>query len=179
MTGGDDRQGGIIGWNKRLYSELALLPDTLEQFRTGVQDLSRVAKRLEAVTEVIERTQGHLDRLGITEAARQLDETTASLQEQMRQVVRAQPATGGPPQMGMQDAVEQMQRTVAGLAELGGRLFGATLGWRQPPSSTSTDMSPPTATDPAPEAMAPPSPEQPPEERHDPPTHRDPGTGGL
>jgi len=142
MSDSEDRQGGIIGWNKRLYSELALLPDTLEQFRTGVQDLSRVAKRLESATEVIERTQGHLDRLGITDTARQLDETASALQEQMRQLVKAQPSLGVTPTAGMQDAVEQMQRTVAGLTELGGRLFGAALGWRQPGTATDPPTSP-------------------------------------
>jgi hypothetical protein len=122
-----ERPGGLLGWNRRLYNELALLPDTLERFRTGVEDLSKVARRLESVTEVIERAQGHLNRLGITETARQFDETATSLQEQMREMMTGQQRPDATPSAAMQDAIEQMQRTMAGLAEMGGRLFGAAM----------------------------------------------------
>jgi hypothetical protein len=103
--------------------ELAALPASLQQLRQGIDDLAGVVQRLNAVTEVVERAQGHLDRLGVVDAARDLDDAAGRLEEQM---ARLRSVLGATPSAGARDAIEQMTRDVAEMHQLGSRLF-----WRR------------------------------------------------
>ena len=107
-------------WRKALGRELAALPESLRMLREGVDDLSKITKRLEVVTEVVERAQGHLDRLGVVDAARQLDDSVAVLEDQVAKIRTQMTSTAPKP---LEDAMEQMSRTVASVAELGARLL--------------------------------------------------------
>ena len=109
-------------WITRVRDELTTLPDTLKAFRESVEDLRKVSARLQAITEVMERTQQHLDALGVTDTARQLDDAVVAIERQMTSMRDAMPkgASGG-----FEDAVRQMRDTAQDLTDLGWRMMGA------------------------------------------------------
>ena len=129
LAGARARLDALGEWRRAMARELSALPGSLEQLRRGIDDLAGVAQRLNAVTAVIERAQAHLDRLGVAEAARDLDDAAGRLEEQM---VQLRSMLGATPSAGARDAIEQMTRNVAEMHELGSRLF-----WRSTPGGAS------------------------------------------
>lgn len=119
-----------LSWLGRMREELATLPETLKAFRQSVEDLRAVSRRLQAITEVMERTQKHLDALGVTDTARQLDDAVVAVERQLTTLRGAAPKSGA---AGFDDAVRQMRKTAADLSELGWRFVGG----RPPPSDPS------------------------------------------
>ena len=123
-----------LSWITRLRDEVATLPETLRAFRETVEDLRTVAKRLEVLTELMERTQAHLDALGVTDTARQLDDAVVAVEKQLSArrgsipggaggalgVPSARGGSGTPPVELMHcggDAVEVVRRLTELLAE--------------------------------------------------------------
>ena len=110
-----------FAWLGRVRDELATLPETLKAFRETVEDLRRVAKRLEAISELMERTQTHLDALGVTDAARQFDDAVVAVERQVAAVRNSvAPGKSGV----LDDAVSQLMRTAGEVSDLGWRMFG-------------------------------------------------------
>ncbi|GEM_PF-5001620 len=110
-----------LSWITRLRDEVATLPETLRAFRETVEDLRTVAKRLEGLTEVMERTQAHLDALGVTDSARQLDDAVVAVETQLSALRGSVPGGAGG---ALDDAVQQMRKTASDMSELGFRMFG-------------------------------------------------------
>ena len=111
---------GDLSWLTRLRDEVATLPETLKAFRETVEDLRRVAKRLEVITELMERTQTHLDALGITDTARQLDDAVVNMERQWSGLREAMPSGSADV---FQDAMRQMRETAAELTHFGARFM--------------------------------------------------------
>ena len=129
LAGARARLDALGEWRRGMARELSALPGSLERLRRGIDDLAGVVQRLNAVTAVIERAEAHLDRLGVAEAARDLDDAAGRLEEQM---VQLRSMLGATPSAGARDAIEQMTRNVAEMHELGSRLF-----WRSMPGGVS------------------------------------------
>ncbi|MDG2113707.1 MAG: hypothetical protein P8N02_13960, partial [Actinomycetota bacterium] len=110
-----------LSWLGRVRDELATLPETLKAFRQSVEDLRAVSRRLQAITEVMERTQKHLDALGVTDTARQLDDAVVAVERQLTALRGSTPKSGA---AGFDDAVRQMRKTATDLSELGWRFVG-------------------------------------------------------
>ena len=110
-----------LSWITRLRDEVATLPETLRAFRETVEDLRTVAKRLEVLTELMERTQARLDALGVTDTARQLDDAVVAVEKQLS-ALRGSIAGGSGG--ALDDAVQQMRKTATELSEMGFRMFG-------------------------------------------------------
>ncbi|MGI9602629.1 MAG: hypothetical protein ACR2QE_12140 [Acidimicrobiales bacterium] len=106
-------------WIVRLRDELRVLPDTLEALRVGVHDLRAVARRLEAVTEVIERTQRHMENSGAAQFARDVDDAVASVGTELAQLRERMPST---PSGAFASMMEQTEASVDQLMRLAIRL---------------------------------------------------------
>lgn len=106
-------------WIARLRDELKVLPETLAELRMGVADLRAVASRLEALTEVLERTQRHWEVSGAAQFARDVDDAVASVNEELAALRARLPTTAGSALTAM---VEQTEASINELAKLAGRL---------------------------------------------------------
>jgi len=106
-------------WITRLRDELRVLPDTLEALREGVHDLRAVAKRLEAVTEIFERTQRHMEVSGAAQFARDVDDVVASVNRELAQLRERIPTT---PSSAVAAMIEQAEGSVEQLTRLAGRI---------------------------------------------------------
>jgi hypothetical protein len=107
-----ERWAELQRWRMELVDELAVLPETLRQFREGVAHFQLVGKRLADSTEGIERVN-QLYGAGVADTTRRLAEATAHLREQLGST-----KVGKPPAQLMESAVEDFTRTVNAIADL-------------------------------------------------------------
>ena len=103
----------------RLRDELRVLPDTLEKLRIGVEDLRVVAQRLEAATEVLERTQRHMESSGAAQFAREVDDAVHAVEVELTQLRQRMPTTPGDALVAM---VQQTEASIDRLMKLAGRI---------------------------------------------------------
>ena len=115
-------------WVTRLRAELRVLPDTLAELREGVHDLRAVARRLEAVTEILERTQRHMELSGAAQFAREVDDAMAAVNRELALIRARMPRAPGSALAAMVDQTESSIERVVELAAQWQRL----LDWRPP-----------------------------------------------
>ncbi|MDH3706028.1 MAG: hypothetical protein OES57_08175 [Acidimicrobiia bacterium] len=105
-------------WVTRLRAELRVLPDTLVALREGVHDLRAVARRLEAVTEILERTQRHMELSGAAQFAREVDDAMVAVNSELAQI-RARLPTSPTDALGA--LVDQTESSIERVIELAAR----------------------------------------------------------
>ena len=97
-----------VRWGQRMGQELIRLPDTMAQWREGVEIFLGVAQRMEAVTASAEQLLKQLHDAGLPEQAERLSKLWLDLTAAM--------ASGGA-NLGEQ-VVEETRRNVAALVKL-------------------------------------------------------------
>jgi hypothetical protein len=112
-TGGDDPQGWrdkldrFSTWRAELSEEAVLLPQTLADLRTTIQDLRKVSSRLEHATQGIETALQLAESSGIAPLARQLDTAATEMETQVRAIHDQMPGS----QL-MKQTVADLQKTL-------------------------------------------------------------------
>jgi len=105
-------------WVTRLRAELRVLPDTLVELREGVYDLRAVARRLEAVTEILERTQRHMELSGAAQFAREVDDAMVVVNTELAQIRARLPTS---PTGALGAMVEQTESSIERVIDLAAR----------------------------------------------------------
>lgn len=116
-----DRFGAPQAWVVQLRDELALLPETLKQFREGVANLRAVAERLEAATVVVERAGEAMEASGMSDVVRQIDQASRVVEDQLR--AARQQSANLPGMALMEEASNQLRRNLTDATRLLGRTY--------------------------------------------------------
>ncbi len=104
----------LFEWITAVKNEVVALPNTMAEFRVGVEQLSKITKRLATATEGIELVEQHLEASGALDAAKVLNETVVGME---RQVLRVQKNAASIPGSQVVDgAVSDLQRGVSEIA---------------------------------------------------------------
>lgn len=101
-----DKLDKFSTWRAELTEEAVLLPQTLAELRSTIDDLRKVSSRLERATEGIEVLLDRAESSGVAPLARQLDAAATDFETQMRSMREQMP--GGDL---MNKAVDDLQRT--------------------------------------------------------------------
>jgi hypothetical protein len=94
-------------WRNELTEEAAMLPQTLADLRTTIQDLRKVSARLETATKGLEAVVKVAHTTGIAPAARQLDAVATEMEAQVRTITENVPGGGL-----VDKAVSDLQKTL-------------------------------------------------------------------
>ena len=89
--GWKDKIDRFSGWRNDLTEEAAMLPQTLADLRTTIQDLRKVSARLETATSGLEAIVKVAHTTGIAPAARQLDAVATEMEAQVRTITEHVP----------------------------------------------------------------------------------------
>lgn len=106
-VGWRDKLDRFSTWRAELTEEAMLLPKTLGDLRTIIQDLRKVSSRLEQATQGIETLLQRAESSGIAPLARQIDAAASEVENQMRAMQDQMPGS----QL-MKQAVTDLQKTV-------------------------------------------------------------------
>ncbi len=77
----ESRGGGILGWQRRMFDELAATPEIMASLRETAANLKTVSDRLVLVTEALERTTRAAEESGLLTIMRRLDDASSSLRK--------------------------------------------------------------------------------------------------
>ena len=100
-------------WRNELTEEAAMLPQTLADLRTTIQDLRKVSARLETATKGLEAIVKVAHTTGIAPAARQLDAVASEVEAQVRTITENVPGGGL-----VDKAVTDLQKTLGAFTSL-------------------------------------------------------------
>lgn len=90
-VGWRDKIDRISVWRAELTEEAVLLPQTLADLRTTIQDLRKVSARLETATKGLEAVVKIANTSGIAPVARQLDAVATEMEAQVRTITENVP----------------------------------------------------------------------------------------
>ena len=101
-----DKLDKFSTWRAELTEEAVMLPQTLAELRSTIEDLRKVSSRLERATEGIEVLLDRAESSGVAPLARQLDAAATDLEGQMSAMREQMPGSDL-----MNQAVDDLKRT--------------------------------------------------------------------